>query len=338
MVDDAPGHSTWPLLLVAAISLSGSSQCSSRLEGLENTTSWVDSQEVVYFLGVGEKANWLYSSRLDRTNLRSLSSAAIREYVLSPDGNWIAAVHATTGCEIIDTASGNVSQLPLECDWVDWDPSGERILVTDRGGRISTYEKSTALVRDLAKTAPSMLVGPRWSRTGDRLFYCDLNQIACYQLELATGKIQHLGDFEDLRQFWHHTVGIENLHFNQFDQASTYTIRRISPTGLSFALVRDGSLWVADLDGGRLKLLLEDKTFWRSDFGPGGFSNPYWSADGRYILGNAEDRLIIVDTTSHRAGVLTSGRNPLLRLPGYHPSMPESVDVAYNWVIKDHGY
>jgi len=328
-----------PASLAFLLAFCALSQCTSHFDGLMNDTSWIDSNEELYFLGIDSDSGWLFSVRFDGSAKRRLGTAPVRAYVLSPDGAWIVAVHRDSTCEVIEAKSGQASRIHSSCRSADWSPSGVRLLIVRADGSIGIYDRQTLSLREV--------VGPSevgrtvwWAKEGDRFYSCEfLGECNCYDVFYQSGKSHSLGEYEDESVFWHDVIGVDNLHFNQYDSALLGRSRSVSPSGELLAETREGSLWVSSMDDGDEMILLKEVSYsGPTDWGPQGFWNPYWSADERYILGEADDRILLVDRETGQAGVVTRGRHPLVWLPGYRPSPGRNVSVTYYGFLKEAGY
>ncbi len=303
--------------------------CESQFDGLEGDTSWIESREMVYFLGAVAESeqNAIHVIRMDGTGRRRLSSAPARHYALSPDGSMIAAVLMDGSCEVIDIDSGRTTALVGPCVSAEWNPSGEVILVGRPADSVDAYDISTQSLHEAIKCSKVDMEGPHWATSGDIVYYCNRVMGWCYALDLKFNRVEYRGKFKDTRLFWREVVGLERVHINQTDWTIEGWINASCPVNDRLAVVKDGSLWVEDRKGRIQQMLLANTNLWKSDFGPEGFSNPCWSADGRYVLGDADGRVVIaVDTITRRSGVVARGQHPLVRLPGYNPlrrSKPE---------------
>jgi WD40 repeat protein len=324
--------------LLLLLALPALQQCASTFDNVEESSQWVRSSDVLYFLGISPDGDRLFSVKLDGSKPLRLSSSPIREYILSPDGGSLAILYPDDRCEIVDSESAEVRVLPVRCESADWNPEGEKLLVKGTDGSILLFHKSGERLRSMV--APGAKVGePRWSREGGVYFFCELLGKSCYSAEDSTGVMRSMGRFESRRQFWNDTIGLQNLHFNQYDSARISWDRMTSPSGRWQAAVRDGSLWIVPTGDGEERVLLEERSFWKSaELGPLGFWNPYWSADERYILGEVDEQIVIVEFTTGRAGVITRGKHPLVWVPGYRPAIAANVDVSYYGQLKSAGY
>lgn len=317
--------------------------CTSRFTKLEANTAWVESSETLFFLGIPPNAGWLFSVRFDGVDLRRLGSGPIHEYVLSSDGDWLAVVYRDGRCGIINTASREETLVPLPCRSADWDPSGVHVLLTSTDGALCVYDREKGLLGDALRTR-NILGEPRWSAQGGQFQYCEMIENRCYTVRHEAGILHVKGQFPGPLNSSHDVLGAEALHFNQYSNGRSGSMRRVSPTGRSVAFSREGSLWVSGGDGQNGIVLLPETSHLPSEFGPDwpggpeGFMNPYWSADERYVLGDTDGRVIIVDSLTGRSGIVASGTHPLVWWPRYHPAVGKGSNVLFYSAIKDAGY
>lgn len=301
----------------------------------------MDSSDRVYFrVSRGSEAGHLFRVRFDGTSRERLSSHRVIQYVLSAGGERIAAIQKSGECEIIDLQSQERRTLKGSWNFVDWSPTGRYLLLMKSGdasaGSLMIYDLKTELLRTVQGI--STIEGePRWSSRGDEFFFCSRTD-DCYTVANTSAEPLLRGASTQKGDFWAQRLSSGDLHINQWDGGFDW-IHRVSPTRRFTAIVKGGSLYVKDNEIETEKVLLEETgLFGTTDLGAGGFRNPFWSSDERYILGDIDENMVIVDVLTGRAGVITEGTQPLTWIDNYQLPRDTVVDVDFYWRIKDSGY
>jgi len=314
-----------------------------KLEGLKENAAWIGSTERIFFLkSDGGIKGCLYSIQLNGQNPVKLADGPISYYLIAPDGKKIAYLKAgdKNPAGYVDLNSKKNFIISSDCDSIDWSPFSDRIVYVSNKKIIHIYSLSDVTSKEVISINKDIIVGPRWSRDGRKLYFNTLSSHNYYEIDVESGTMKELGSRSMpssgkamvKKKKWEDYLELSKMHFNQSSTTVLTWKTRISPSKSKQLSIENGSLILMEGDKKKKELIVENVGGYNPDIGHSGFINPVWTRDEKHVLGRFYDSIIIVDLSSRTAGILTEGYAPLAYLPGYYPVRIVTTPMNYSFI------
>lgn len=284
---------------------------------IESGTSWTQSDTIVYYFRGVAPDTTLRAVNLTGANDHVVEES-VREFSFSPNSSMMAVVLRTGGCSIIDLEN-EITQHRLDsCGRIVWGPR-EKILVGGPStGGFDVIDLSTLERREVIRSRGT-ISSPLWSGDGRSVFYVELQERRYFAVDVESGRLDDLGQGESGKTRYDalaETSGvIRNQGISIWDHA---WLEQAAPSGSFVATALHGNLEIEDVRADSKRVLLRNRGWiTKSDFSERGFESPCWTPDEKFVVGELEGVLVVVDVVTGRNGSLTEGRRPTIRVPGY---------------------